>query len=202
MTYLPSIPQAPDFLSVSQGQILANFTQLNAIFGVDHVFLNTNTSLLPSGYHTAIHMVPQNNPATKNGFGILYSKQITSIATTALLYKDGPPSSNGTPKGVAYCQSATVVVPATSTVNIIDIIGNVSGYINFFISSSVNFYSYAFYQRATAPLKQGLTNFGPVATGIIKWSSATPATNVTLQFNNTSGSPITLYYTVFYTYTQ
>lgn len=43
MTFNPNIPLGTDNLSTSQGQILANFTQLNTQFGVDHTAFNTGS---------------------------------------------------------------------------------------------------------------------------------------------------------------
>jgi len=40
MVYNPSIPQATDVPSQSQGQILENFTTLNTIFSTDHLAFN------------------------------------------------------------------------------------------------------------------------------------------------------------------
>ena len=37
MTYNPNIPQATDRPSVSQGQILTNFLQIEDVFGQNHV---------------------------------------------------------------------------------------------------------------------------------------------------------------------
>lgn len=43
MTFNPNIPLGNDNLSTSQGQILANFSQLNTQFGVDHIPFNTGS---------------------------------------------------------------------------------------------------------------------------------------------------------------
>jgi len=43
MTFNPNIPLGTDNLSTSQGQILANFSQLNTQFGVDHAAFNTGS---------------------------------------------------------------------------------------------------------------------------------------------------------------
>ena len=40
MTFNPNIPQAGDVPSLSQGQLLTNFTALNTVFGVDHLAFN------------------------------------------------------------------------------------------------------------------------------------------------------------------
>jgi hypothetical protein len=52
-TYNPSIPQPTDLLSVSQGQFLVNFGQLNTQFGIDHVSFNTG-SANGDGHHKQV----------------------------------------------------------------------------------------------------------------------------------------------------
>lgn len=51
--YNPAIPQAGDLISVSQGEILDNFSQLNLQFGVDHVAFNTG-SANGDGHHKQV----------------------------------------------------------------------------------------------------------------------------------------------------
>jgi hypothetical protein len=51
MSYNPSIPQSGDRPSASQSQILTNFTQLNSIFGQEHVTFNATAD---NGEHTKI----------------------------------------------------------------------------------------------------------------------------------------------------
>lgn len=53
MTFNPSIPQSTDLISVSQGQLLTNFTQLNTQFAVDHNAFNT-ASANGNGHHKKI----------------------------------------------------------------------------------------------------------------------------------------------------
>jgi hypothetical protein len=44
MAYNPAIPQAADLISVSQPQLLANFQQLNTVYGADHYAYNDATA--------------------------------------------------------------------------------------------------------------------------------------------------------------
>jgi len=75
MTYNPSIPQPTDNISVSQGDLLTNFTALNTIFGTDHTALNV---ALYSGNHKKTTLVRQAaDPAAVAGAPILYTKQVT-----------------------------------------------------------------------------------------------------------------------------
>jgi len=53
MSFNPNIPQASDDPSVSQGQILTNFTQLNNIFGTDHI---TYDAASDNGEHKQISL--------------------------------------------------------------------------------------------------------------------------------------------------
>jgi hypothetical protein len=64
MTYDPLIPAANEIISVSQPKILENFTQLNTIFGIDHVEYN-NLIAANRGKHTKVTYVQQSgDPAT------------------------------------------------------------------------------------------------------------------------------------------
>lgn len=56
MAYNPSIPQATDYQDASQPQILENFTQLNTIFGQDHVTFNAASN---NGKHNKVSLTNQ-----------------------------------------------------------------------------------------------------------------------------------------------
>lgn len=58
MTFDPNIPQANDDISVSQGDLLTNFTDLNTVYGSsgDHVALNATTN---RGKHKKVTFVSQ-----------------------------------------------------------------------------------------------------------------------------------------------
>jgi hypothetical protein len=65
---------ATDLISVSQGQLLTNFTQLNTVFGGDHVEFNNATSA-NRGKHTVVHLRQQGSDGTTtSGEGALYVK--------------------------------------------------------------------------------------------------------------------------------
>lgn len=70
MTYNPSIPQATDLISNSQAQILANFSQLNTQFGVDHVAFNTGSG---NGDGTHKHITFDNAPTEPTVSGTISS---------------------------------------------------------------------------------------------------------------------------------
>ena len=86
MTFNPNIPRPTDLLSNSQGDLLANNTNLNAIFARNHIALNVATN---KGKHTFIEMpasagIPTPVPGLIAGEGTLYTKTATSI--TNLFY--------------------------------------------------------------------------------------------------------------------
>ena len=196
MTYLPNIPMATDFLSVSQGQINTNFTLLNSVYGVDHSSFASPNFI---GYHKAIHMLNFSNPATVANVGIMFSNTVSSINTTAPFYKDGPPSGNGAVKGLTFCGSGSLSINGTA-VPIPNIIGNVSGTLIIANNSGLQYATYSFFQKVTGALQSltllGGTSFGPG----LSWSSATPSSIVTLRFNPTSVYDVS--YSVIFTYTQ
>jgi hypothetical protein len=79
--YNPNIPLATDFLADSQGQIKTNFSQLNAVYGVDH---SPYTSATNIGYHQDIHIIKRTgNPTNVAGTQIVFTKDYTPDATGA-----------------------------------------------------------------------------------------------------------------------
>lgn len=73
----PNIPQGTDNLSVSQGQILNNFTQLNTIFDIDHYTYDDATTI-DRGMHRQVHMpAPVADPTLSGTQTQLYQKTIT-----------------------------------------------------------------------------------------------------------------------------
>ncbi len=68
--YNPSVPQSTDRPSISQGQLLANFSELNTIFAINHVTFNATTN---AGKHTYVAMIAQAAPATAAGEGAAYT---------------------------------------------------------------------------------------------------------------------------------
>jgi len=80
MTYNPSIPQPTDLISVSQGQILTNFTQLNTQFGIDHTAFNPGSGN-GDGFHKKVtYNVPQSVDPTPAGVAsVLYTKSVSGL---------------------------------------------------------------------------------------------------------------------------
>jgi len=77
MTYNANIPQPTDLISVSQGQILANFQQLNTQFGIDHVAFNTGSGN-GDGHHKQATFDASVTPSTPTGTqSVLYPQTVS-----------------------------------------------------------------------------------------------------------------------------
>lgn len=74
MTYNPAIPKPADLMSVSQGDLLENFSQLNTQFGVNHVEFDDAGA--NKGKHKFCSFVEQAaDPAVQSDEYIIYSKE-------------------------------------------------------------------------------------------------------------------------------
>jgi len=73
MSYQPGIPTGSVPLNQDYLNIQNNFGQLNTQFNVDHVPLTSTSGNPPNGYHTAIHLVPQVEPATVSDIGEIWT---------------------------------------------------------------------------------------------------------------------------------
>lgn len=74
MTYNPNIPQTSNILSVSQGQLLTNFQQINTVFSKNHVAMN-NATTANRGKHTAVQFSRRSSaPALDSTDGAYYTK--------------------------------------------------------------------------------------------------------------------------------
>jgi len=79
VTFNPSIPQSTDDISQTQGEILTNFTQLNTIFGNEHVEFNDGTTA-NRGKHKAIRLIEQaSDPSTAADEMALYTKAVSGV---------------------------------------------------------------------------------------------------------------------------
>ena len=73
MTFDPNIPQPTDFISTSQAQVLINFSQVDTIFGIDHVKFSSGSA--QAGEHNKVTFVQQgSDPTTGVNELALYSK--------------------------------------------------------------------------------------------------------------------------------
>ncbi len=116
MAYL-LIPQATDELSVSQGQILTNFTDANTIFGVNHTDFLSN-----GGKHKFLQMPNQvtNTVTTLATEAGLYSAQGLTSAVTELFFvrqgfTAGAPGAN--PSNIAFTETVTTGTIGATTLS-------------------------------------------------------------------------------------
>lgn len=73
MVYNGSIPQPTDKLSVSQGDLLENFSELGTIFAVDHAALDDAT-VADRGKHAQCSLLHKGtDPSTSSGEGTIYT---------------------------------------------------------------------------------------------------------------------------------
>jgi len=85
--YDNKIPGGNDFLAVSQGDFLTNFSQLYNAFAKNHVALDAVTS---AGNHTNIELLQQNtSPQTNIGEISLYSKPVADQTNQLFLRYQG-----------------------------------------------------------------------------------------------------------------
>ena len=81
MTFNPNIPQSTDIPSQSQAQFLTNFTQLNTVFGQDHVTFNDATSANRGKHDQSTYIDQGSDPATSSNEIALYSKALSGVST-------------------------------------------------------------------------------------------------------------------------
>jgi hypothetical protein len=80
MVYKPNIPLPTDNLSVSQNDLLQNFTSANTSFSIDHYSFDDLTT--NNGRHKDIHIVKRvGDPVNVAGVEIVYSKDYTPDTT-------------------------------------------------------------------------------------------------------------------------
>lgn len=104
MSYNPNIPQATDFLSVSQEDLLTNFTQVDNLFGQDHEKFSAGSN---QGKHNKSTYLEQSSPpSTATNEGAIYTKDISSA--TQLFFRD---ESDGTERQV------TGIIPGQTGTN-------------------------------------------------------------------------------------
>lgn len=77
MSFNPNIPQPSDNLSVSQGNLLTNFSTINTYFGRDHFAFNAGSN---NGYHQQVNMPGKSSPpsAAISSGGVIWGKTLTT----------------------------------------------------------------------------------------------------------------------------
>lgn len=125
----PSIPQANQLLSNSQGDLLANMTALDTVYGIDHYKFSDGTT--NSGFHNTVTtpvvtpnptMPPYTHPTTLAGLPKFYGMQ-DSANLGVIQYSRGP--SNAVPSPVTFLQSPAtqISILAGLTSNVFDFTG-------------------------------------------------------------------------------
>lgn len=87
MSFNSNIPQSTDLISVSQGDLLNNFTSMQSTYTTDHYGFNPVTNL---GFHQKVTL-PGNVsvPTPAAGFGNIYAKTNGSSVTDPYWVSDG-----------------------------------------------------------------------------------------------------------------
>lgn len=132
MTFNPNIPAPNDLLSVSQGQILANFTSSDNSFGVDHYKFSNLTS--SNGFHNKVTTpVFVDTPATglppvTTTNPIFYGFQ-DSANLGVLQYSRGPGDAVPTPVTFKQSPSTPLTIAASGgTINVLNFTGLTQAY--------------------------------------------------------------------------
>jgi hypothetical protein len=123
MSYNPNVPQATDFLSNSQVDLLNNFTKANSSFGLNHYSFadltinngkhnNVQTPLITGGVHPV-------TPANEDAF---YGMQ-DSAPLGVLQYSRGPNSAVPTPVTSLQSTAAAIVLAPAASTNVLDFTG-------------------------------------------------------------------------------
>src|SRR5580765_4992511 len=94
MSFIPTIPNAGDFILVSQKQLLTNFDEINDAYNVNHAPMQSGDA----GKHTALTMAVSSDPTTGADEVALYTKSGTGNLPQIFFR----PASNGTPIQLSY----------------------------------------------------------------------------------------------------
>jgi len=128
MTYNKNIPQATDDLSVSQGEVQANFLQLNTSFEIDHYTFDDVSG--DTGKHRTITTVDQvTDPTTAAVEPRIYGKG-TFTPSLVLQYSRGESDAVPTPLTSAH---GDLVLPAATTTDLFDFTGITTGLVEVYL---------------------------------------------------------------------
>lgn len=171
MTFAPAIPAGGDNLSVSQGQIQNNFTQLNNIFAFDHFTWNDATSA-NRGLHkqVTIPAVLSVDPTVTGVIGEVYTKSVAGL--TQLFFANSTEVSQLTGLTVNTTGgNSSIVTPWGITFNF-GIIGNAGN-----VTFATPFTTTAYTAQATAHNAVGTANASVFNVSTTGMSIASNATN-------------------------
>lgn len=195
MVYNPNIPQANDFQDVSQGDILANFMQLDTSFDVDHYKFSDLTT--DNGKHKQVTAVSQtSHPTTGSGETKIYAYKESVAPLTNLgpmIYARGESNSYQTPISPLQSPSGGTAIGTSTTVDI------------FNFSNMTNVYAMLYVMDITA-IRRMITYVYTANGLLIGKDNLLPNTSLTpletmvndnvIQIRNTSP---TIAYTIFWT---
>lgn len=121
MTFTPGIPLATDFIDESQPVIAANFTELDAVFDVDHYKYSDATG--DKGKHRTVTTPAESvHPTTAADEPVLYAYE-DYAAAGVLQYSRGGSDAVPTPVTALHGSIASLISGAGNAVTILDLTG-------------------------------------------------------------------------------
>jgi hypothetical protein len=193
MTYDPAIPQSDDIVSTSQPELLENFTQLNTVFGVNHVAFNDATA--NKGKHKWVALVEQaTSPVSQDNEYLIYSKDLSGEAeiyakpqnngTEFLLTKQGSLYTGLKPFAAVNFNSGGAIQGTALGVTSVDSLGSGIYRVNFPAQPDNNyFWSVSGFQNSSAPVISQLDNS-------VAYATAATTTTLRVRFFQTDSSAI------------
>jgi len=179
MTFQPTIPKSTDLISVSQGDILNNFTAIGTSFDVNHIDFNA----AGAGKHKFVEMPNQaGDPAGAATEGTIYTKVATQTelffrrdAGTVVQMTNGTPNIVG-PNGTTFLPGGVILKWGQ-----FNMAGGVTSQAVVFIGTFVGgVHSIVLTQTSSNSGNEAGINVGTITTGgFTAFRGATPASNLT-----------------------
>lgn len=132
MSYLTTIPNATDFLAISQKQLLANYQAIFNTFSKNHVVLNSVTNTI--GHHTAFTMPRQASDPTTLANQIAFYNKFDANTVPQLFFR---PPSNQTPIQMTNSNYSVLDSPTTFRVSTF-LPGPMTLYLGFIRNATMN----------------------------------------------------------------
>lgn len=182
MTYNPSIPQANDIISQSQGQILTNFNQANTIFDVDHVTFDNATVANRGKHDKSTYVELAADPVTAFNEVAVYSKDTGTQPDVFVRLENNGTVERMTGGGItaaAYCSfvGATGALQANSF-NVTGVVRPFAGQYTVTFTRPFTNANYVAVVSWTSPFGGGVNDFRRLGNG------GKAAGTYTLQFEN------------------
>lgn len=200
MVFDPAIPQPNDIISTSQSELLENFTQLNTVFGVNHVAFDAASS--DKGKHKFVTMVQQaTSPTSQANEYLMYSKELSGKAEIYVKPQNNADEYLFTKSGSVYTGLLPVVAVNFGTPLIagplatiygtalgattVDSLGSGIFKVNFPALPDNNyFWSISGFQNTSAPVISQIDN-------TVAYASAATTTFLRVRFFQTDSSSVT-----------